>query len=179
MKIFKYLGIALLALIALTLIAATFVSGDMNYEKSVVIDASIEAVWENVNSLSDMDKWSPWDKKDPGMKKEFTGRDGTVGAKSCWESEREDVGKGCQTIANLEPPNLIETDLKFYTPYESEAKGYIRLVEEDGKTIATWGFSSTLPYPFRIMNLFMDMEIVMGEDFSYGVNTLKSLSEWN
>lgn len=71
MKILKKIGILLIALIAIILIAAVFVSKEVVYEKSIGIDAPIEVVWENVNSLADLDKWSPWNDYDPNMTKEL------------------------------------------------------------------------------------------------------------
>ncbi len=177
MKILKIIGFGLLILIAIPLIIALFVSNDMNYEKSINIDAPIEVVWENVNSLSDLDKWSPLNEYDPNMQKKISGTDGTVGAKQEWESDVDEVGKGSQTITKLDPPNLIETDLKFYTPYESEAKGYVKLVEEGDNTLATWGFDSEMPYPFNVMKVFVDFEELMDEEFSKGLTNLKRLSE--
>ncbi len=177
MKILKIIGIALLIIIGIPLILALFVSNDMNYEKSIDINAPIEVVWENVNSLSDMDKWSPWNDYDPNMKKEFSGTDGEIGAKQSWDSDVDEVGKGSQTIAKLDAPNLIETDLVFYSPYESEAKAYVKLKEKGNVTTATWGFDSEMPYPFNVMQLFTDMEEMMDKEWNNGLTKLKKLSE--
>jgi polyketide cyclase/dehydrase/lipid transport protein len=177
MKILKYIGIGFLVIIVLTLIIALFVSKEVNYEKSISINAPIENVWENVNSLSALDKWSPWNDYDPNMKKELTGTDGTVGARQSWESDVEEVGIGSQTISKIEAPYLFETDLKFYTPYESEAKGYIKLAAEGTGTIVTWGFNSEMPYPFNMMKLFMNMEEMMDKEWNSGLSKLKKLCE--
>lgn len=177
MRILKNIGITLLTIMGISLIVALFVSKDVKYEKSIEINAPIEVVWENVNSLSDMDKWNPWNQYDPTMKKEIIGTDGTVGAKQVWESDVDKVGNGSQTIAKLNAPNLIETDLKFLTPFESEAKGYVKLVEKDNVTTATWGFSSEMPYPVNLMKLFTNMEDMMDEDWNYGLKELKKISE--
>ncbi len=177
MKILKILGIGLLIVIGIPLIIALFVPNDFIYEKSIDINAPIEVVWENVNRLADMDKWSPWNDYDPNMKKEFSGTDGEIGAKQFWDSDVEEVGKGSQTIAKLDAPNLIETDLVFYSPYESEAKAYVKLKEQGNVTTVTWGFDSEMPYPFNLMQLFTDMEEMMGKDWNNGLNNLKKLSE--
>ncbi len=177
MKILKKVGIVLFALIAIMLIAAIFVSKEIIYEKSISINAPVEVVWEHVNSLDDLDKWNPWNDHDPNMKKEFAGTDGTIGAKTSWDSDVKEVGKGSQTIAKIEAPNLFETDLKFYDPYESEAKGYIKLAKENNGTYVTWGFQSEMPYPFNLMNLFTNMEEMMGEDWNNGLSKLKTLCE--
>ena len=81
-----------IAIIAIALITALFVSKDMSYEKSIVIKSPIEKTWDNVSSLGAMDKWSPWKDRDPNMKQTLTGTDGESGAisslgeqcKKCW-----------------------------------------------------------------------------------------------
>jgi len=177
MKILKGVGIGLFAIIALLLIVALFVSNDFHYEQSITINKPIDHVWEHTNSLTDLDQWSPWMDYDPNMKKELTGTDGTVGAKSSWESDNEKVGKGSQTITKIEAPTFFGTDLKFFTPYESEAQGFIKLKPKGTGTVVTWGFDSEMPYPFNLMKLTMDIEEAIGKDFKFGLSKLKTLCE--
>ncbi len=178
MKILKYTGIGLLVIIALILIVALFIPKEVVYEKSISIYAPLEIVWENVNSLDDLDSWSPWNAYDPDMKKEITGTDGTVGATQSWESDVEEVGKGSQTITKIEPPYYFQTALKFYGSYENEAIGYVKLDDKpNNEVIVTWGFKSEIPYPFNIMSLFTSMEDMMGEDWNKGLERLKFLCE--
>jgi len=167
----------LLGAIALLLILGLIVSKDMNYEKSVLIAAPIDKVWDNVSSLSAMDKWSPWKLKDPNMNQTHTGTDGTVGATQSWESEVKNVGVGSQTIVNIEKPNSFETKLNFVKPFKSTADGYVTLAQEGDQVKATWGFKSQMPYPMNVMKLFMNMEKSMSEDFGQGLNRLKGLCE--
>lgn len=177
MRILKTVGIALVLLIALVLILGLFISKDMDYEKTVSINAPIDVVWENVNSLSDLDKWSPWNDRDPNMKKEMSGTDGTVGAKQSWESDAKDVGVGSQTITNINAPNLLETKLKFESPREGEADSDIKLASNGGTTDATWGFHMKMPYPFNVTRIFMNMDKMMGDDFDKGLGKLKQICE--
>jgi Polyketide cyclase / dehydrase and lipid transport len=177
MNILKKAGIILGIIIGLPLVVAIFVSGDLNYEKSITINRPIDEVWPNVSSLAAMDKWSPWNDLDPNMKKSLTGADGQVGAMASWDSDEEKVGKGSQTISNIVKPTLFETDLKFYSPYENEAKGYVKLEQEGDATVVTWGFSSEMPYPARIMLLFMNMEEQMDAEWNKGLGKLKAICE--
>src|SRR6185503_7197403 len=108
MKVLKIIGIVLLVLIGIPLVIALFVSKDFSYEKSVSINAPIDSVWLNTNSLAALDQWSPWLEKDPNMKTEKSGTDGQVGAMSSWDSDVEGVGKGSQTISNVQAPTLLE-----------------------------------------------------------------------
>jgi len=175
MNTLKKVGVGLLIIIAIPLIVALFVPKDFSYEKSIIINAPVDSVWANVNSLSALDKWSPWNDHDPNMKKEMSGMDGTIGAKQSWESDI--VGSGSQTIAKVEKPQLFETELNFTKPNESNGKAYVKLVPEGASTNATWGMTGTMPYPFNLMNLFMDMEKNMGKDWDNGLSKLKMLSE--
>lgn len=174
-KTLKYLGIGLLALVLLILVVALFVPKTFVYEKSIAINAPIDSVWQNTNSLAALDKWSPWNDHDPVMKKESSGQDGTVGAIQSWESEV--VGSGSQTIKTVQEPTLFETKLDFKKPQESHGKAYVKLIAEGQGTKATWGMTGSMPYPFNVMILFMNMEKSMGKDWDNGLGKLKSLSE--
>ena len=167
----------ILAIIALVLIAALFISKDMNYEKSIVIKAPVERTWDNVSSLAAMDKWSPWKERDPNMKQTITGTDGEVGATQAWESNVKNVGTGRQTIIKVEKPTLLETKLIFLKPFKSTASAYVKLDDHEGNTKATWGFRSKMPYPMNLMKLFMNFEKEMDKEFGIGLNKLKDLSE--
>lgn len=177
MRILKKILLVIAAIIVLALIVAFFVDGKINYEKSISINAPVEKVWAHTNNLAAMNTWSPWMDRDPGMKRATEGTDGTPGAKFCWESPKEDVGRGCQTIRAINAPNSIETDLKFLTPYESEARAYVKLSPEGSGTKATWGFSSEMPYPFRIMKLFSNIDKMLDPDYTKGLQNLKKISE--
>lgn len=177
MKLFKLILKLAFGFIALFLITALFVSKDFNYEKSILIDASVEDVWQHTSSLEGMESWSPWNDYDPNMKKEFHGEDGSIGASISWESTHENVGSGSQTIAKIIPPSYFETDLKFLLPYESEAVGSVKLSREGNQTKATWGFKSTVPWPFNLTMKLMDMESFLAKDFDTGLNKLKKIAE--
>jgi len=167
----------LLAVIALILIVPLFISKEMNYEKSVQIDAAPNQVWTHVSSLTAMDHWSPWNAKDPDMKRTLEGTDGEVGAKQSWVSDKKDVGEGSQTIVGINKPNRILTKLEFIKPFKSEADAYVKLEKSGNRTTATWGFESKIPYPMNIMKLFMNFEKNMDADFGTGLSKLKQLCE--
>ncbi|MBW8359083.1 MAG: SRPBCC family protein [Weeksellaceae bacterium] len=177
MKVLKTVLYIILALIVVWLTAAAFVSGDCKYEKSVVIDAPADEVWQNTNSLKAMEKWSPWNDKDPHMKKEWKGTTGQPGEEHCWEGNDE-VGKGCLKVLKVDAAGKrIDVLMKFLTPYESEAREYVTVVPEGNGSRATWGFTSQIPYPFTLTKFFMDLEDAIGADFQLGLERLKAVSE--
>ena len=164
-----------LAIIAVLLIVALFVSKNLDYEKSVKINADIDKVWEKVSTLGAMDKWSPWKDKDPDMVQTITGTDGEIGAEQHWESKVKNVGVGSQKIVKITKPTLFETKLNFIKPFKSTADGYVKLKAEGDETIATWGFKSQMSYPMNLMKLFMNFEKSMDKEFGAGLNRLKDL----
>lgn len=177
MKILKTILYLLLALIAIWLIAAAFIDGKCHFEKSVSINATPDKVWSNTNSLKAMDTWSPWNKLDPNMKKDWTGNTGQVGEKVCWEGN-EQAGKGCQEVAKIDAANRkIDTKIVFLTPYESENFASVNVVPEGAGSKATWTFSSEIPYPWSVTKLMYDLEEMIGKDYMEGLNNLKALSE--
>lgn len=167
----------IVGLIIFILLLGLVVSRDMSYEKSISINAPVKKVWGNINSLAALDKWSPWNEKDPNMEKTFTGTDGTVGARQCWKSKEKGVGEGCQSITKIEEPTLMETQIEFIKPFKSFADGYIKLEEDGSNTTASWGFKSTMPYPMNLMKLFMNFEKSMDKDFGHGLSKLKGICE--
>lgn len=167
----------ILIVVLLLLIIPLFISKDMNYEKSIKIHAPRENVWPHVNSLSAMDKWSPWNDRDPNMERALTGTDGTVGARQSWKSNVKNVGEGSQTITAVHPPERLETKLEFLKPFKSVADAYVTLSAAGEETQVTWGFKSKMPYPMNIMKLFMNFEKSMDGDFGAGLDKLKNICE--
>lgn len=111
------------------------------------------------------------------MKKSWEGTEGEVGETMIWEGN-DKAGKGKQTLTGINPSERrIDTQMLFLTPYESEANSSVILAAEGQGTKATWTFDSTIPYPFTIMKLFMDMEKMVGGEFQKGLNRLKAASE--
>jgi len=177
-KILKTIVIVLASILIFWMVAAALVPGDCKYEKSITINAPIDKVWQHTNTLKAMDRWSPWNDLDPGMKKDWTGTPGQPGEKVCWSSIKEEAGQGCQEVKKVDAAHKrIDTDIVFLTPYKSEAQAYVILVSEGNRTKATWGFTSVIPYPFTIMKLIMNMEEAIGKDYQEGLTRLKNLSE--
>lgn len=177
-KILKIIGGILVLLIAFVLIAGIFVSKTFHIDKTVTINAPIEKVWSNVNSLQNMVKWSPWLDADPNVKTSFEGQEGAIGSSYKWNGNK-DVGSGIQTITKIEQPKRIDSRLHFIEPFEGEADTYVALINDGSGTKATWSFDSKYKYPMNVMQLFIDMDDMIGKQFDKGLGKLKSLSESN
>jgi uncharacterized protein YndB with AHSA1/START domain len=175
-KALKYLLYIIIALVAYVLIAGLFIKKDFHFERSIIINAPQQKVWEQTNNLKAIDKWSPFDDSDPNIQKTFTGVDGAVGSSSNWKGNKE-VGEGSQTITKITEPSFISLDLNFKEPFESQAVSTVTLVPEGAGTRATWAFDSKFPYPMNAISMFMGVESAIEGEFTKGLNSLKQLSE--
>ncbi len=101
MKMVKRILIGLLSIIAVALIAALFLNKDYAVEREVEINKPKQQVFDYIKLLKNQDNFSVWAKKDPLMKKTYSGTDGTVGFISAWESDSSDVGVGEQEIKKI------------------------------------------------------------------------------
>lgn len=64
MKTFlKIIGAILLLVVIYAVIAMLFFSKDYHYEKSIVINAPKEKVWQHVGSLKEYNTWDPFSKE--------------------------------------------------------------------------------------------------------------------
>lgn len=177
MKILKRIGIILLILIAIPLIVAIFVKKDYAVEREIVINCDKQEVFDYIVMLKNQDNYSIWAQKDPNMKKSYKGTDGTVGFEAFWDSKDEEVGKGSQQITKIEDGKRIETKLKFKIPFEAEDDAYMTTEAANGGTKVKWGFTGNFPYPMNIMQLFMDMDEMVGKDLDTGLKNLKKVLE--
>ncbi len=167
----------LLAIVIIIAVLAIIAPKSYDVNRSVTIEQPVSRVFDFLKYLKNQEKWSPWEKKDPNMKKDFEGTDGQVGAINKWEGNKE-VGTGEQEITRIVENEVIESNLRFFKPWKSESDAYMKVNEaEEGKTTVTWGFRGKNKFPVSIMMLFMNMDKAVGKDFDEGLANLKELLE--
>ncbi len=167
MKILKKILIVLLILIAIPLIIALFVPKDFAAQSEITINKPKQEVFNYVKMLRNQDHFGVWQLSDPQMKKSEQGTDGQVGFKYSWDSEK--LGKGSQTITRIVDGETIETALDFGFGEPSKAYFIVKEISTN-QTAVKWGISGKSPYPWNLMNLFMNMN----KDFEQGLKNLKA-----
>jgi len=164
-------------IIAIIIILAAAAPKTYDVQRSIIINKSRPEVFTYLKSIKNQDHWSPWKKKDPDMKQEFTGEDGTVGFVSRWEGNKE-VGIGEQEILKITENERIDSELRFYKPWQSISQAFLTTEDAgNGLTKVIWGFSGKNKFPFSIFMLFFSMDKTVGKDFDEGLNDLKKILE--
>ena len=180
MKVLKIVGgIVLVLIVVIAIIFYSVVSGqppEGGLEDSIVINAPVELVYEEVVNIKKLDAWSPWHNLDPDA---FTyeGPEEGVGAISKWNSELQDLGKGSLTITEAIPNQSLKTKMVF-DGMSGDFASSIKLEETDGQTKVTWGYTfQNLDNVGRFFVGLMDMETEMRPMFVQGLNDLKNIVE--
>ena len=163
-------------LIALILLLGLVISKDISATKEIVINRPQSDVYNYIKYLKNQLNYSKWATLDPAIKNEFRGTDGAPGFVNAWEGNKK-VGKGEQEIKAV-TANGIDTEIRFEKPFRSVA-GARMTTEASGAnaTKVTWGFNSKMNYPMNVMKLFMNMNEMVGKDFTYGLEKLKGILE--
>ncbi len=177
-KILLVLAGLIVLLIAAVVVLAFVAPTDMKVERQITINKPKAEVFAYMKMLKNQNIWGPWYKKDPAMKQEFRGTDGTPGFVSSWSSDNNEVGEGEQEIKKITESERIDTELRFKRPFETKSDAYM-ITEPAGEnqTKVRWGFTDSMPRPLNIMMLAVDMDKEVGKDFEEGLATLKTILE--
>ncbi|MCB1201930.1 MAG: SRPBCC family protein [Leptospiraceae bacterium] len=178
MKALKKVFLVIAVLIAGVAILAGVAKKEYSVQRQIEINKPHTEVFSYLKFLKNQDNFSVWAARDPNMKKEFRGTDGTIGFVSAWDSTNEEVGKGEQEIKKITENERIDYELRFLKPFESTEQAYFTTeATSDNSTVVTWGFNGKMPYPMNLMLLFMDFDAMLGKDFDSGLSKLKAILE--
>lgn len=175
-KLFPTILVILAILIASIIGAASMQPDQFRVERSIVINAASQNVFEQVNNLHHWENWSPWAKLDPNAKSDYEGPDAGVGAVMLWDGNHE-VGKGKMTIIESRPNEYIKFRLDFEKPMKGTSTAEFTFREASDGTNVSWSMSGENNLLAKIMSLFMNCEKMMGNYFDKGLNSLKALVE--
>lgn len=173
--ILKIIGVIILLIVVYAIIAMLAFGKNYHYEKSMVINAPKEKVWQQISSMKAFNQWNPWLKLDSSMKIDYTGNSGEVGDKYCWDSNNNDAGAGCQEIKELIVNEKQKTEMIFKKPFDGQATSEIILSPEGNSTKVTWTMDTEQDPMMKVMRPMMDYQ--MGKSYEEGLNNLKNLVE--
>ncbi len=168
----KKILIALGALVIVLLIAPAILPSKMKIVRSIEIQGSPAIVHTYLADLNQYPKWNPFSEDDPGSTNQITGNG--IGSSLAWKGEK--TGEGKMTITQLQPNQLVQLKLEFYTPMAGEAIiEWITDAIDANKTRMTWTMDEDMRYFHRYFGLFMDGMI--GKTFERGLGNLKKQIE--
>ena len=166
----------ILALAVAILIVAAFQPSTFKVTRSITVNAPAAVLYGLVGDFRAWPNWSPWENKDPAMKRTISGSPAGVGASYAWEGNG-DVGSGRMTITECRPNQQILIKLEFIKPMHGECPTEFVFQDQNGQTKVTWTMSGINNYLAKVMCLFMNMDKMVGGDFETGLANLKRVAE--
>jgi hypothetical protein len=173
------LGIILLLIILIAIAALAYASTKpdaFRVERTTSINAAPDAIFPLLDDFRRWPEWSPWEGKDPAMKRTYTGAPAGTGAVYAWRGKRK-VGAGRMEIIETSPPLRVAIALHFLKPFEARNTAEFHLEPAGAATRVVWAMHGRANPVVKAMGLFMNMDQMVGRDFETGLANLKRASE--
>lgn len=146
------------------------------YEKSGVINAPPEKIFKYLSDFKLGELWSPYEKIDPNMKKNFIGDGKSVGSVMEFAGNRE-AGAGKLEFLQIIPNQLVEIELTMLEPIKARNIVKYRLVEEGAGTRFIWSMEGDGGFIGKLISVFIDCEKMVTKQFGTGIANLKNVVE--
>ncbi|MGH8436021.1 MAG: SRPBCC family protein [Pseudomonas sp.] len=173
---FKVIAIGLVCVIGAVLAFAATKPDTFRVQRTASIQAPPEEIFAQIIDLHGWSAWSPYEKKDPDMKRTFSGAATGKGAIYEWAGNSA-VGVGRMEITEATVPSKITIKLDFIKPFEAHNTAEFILVAKGNATEVTWAMQGPTPFLAKIIHVFFNMDRMVGQDFETGLASLKTLAE--
>lgn len=173
---FKKVAIGVAVIVGLFLVFVALKSPDFRFSRQIIIQASPEMIFPHINNSQLANAWMPWKDSDPGVVMNYSGPEEGVGSMSSWDS-KGNMGTGQALVVESVPNEVVKTQLTYTKPMNMSQLAEISLKVVPEGTLVEWTVSGKNSFIGRIFCTFMNMEKMVGEEFTKGLNNLKSKVE--
>ncbi len=176
LKVLGIVVVVVLVAVAGVLVYAATKPDDFRVQRSASIKAPPDKIYALVVDLHGWKAWSPYEKKDPAMKRTFGGAASGKGAVYEWDGDKN-VGAGRMEIVEAAAPSKVGIKLDFLKPFEGHNTAEFTMVPSGDGTTVTWAMYGPSPYIAKVMGTFFNMDRMIGDDFAVGLANLKAVAE--
>jgi uncharacterized protein YndB with AHSA1/START domain len=162
--------------IAAVLILAVTKPDTLHVQRSVSIKAPAETIFPLIHDFQQWRSWSPYENKDPAMKRTYGGAERGKGAVYAWDGDKN-VGSGRMEILEASAPQKIVIKLDFFTPFEGHNTAEFTMLPQGDGTHVTWVMSGCSNFMARLIQVFINLDKMIGKDFEAGLANLKTITE--
>jgi uncharacterized protein YndB with AHSA1/START domain len=164
------------AVIAAFLIYAATRPDTFRFQRTARVNAPAEKIFPLINDYKNWTQWSPYEHRDPTLKRSFSGAPSGPGAIYAWEGNKN-VGSGRMEIIDTAPPSKIIIKLDFFKPFKANNIAEFTLEPKGAATDVTWAMQGPVPYIGKIMHLIINCDKMVGNDFATGLASMKAVAE--
>ena len=174
------IAVVLAVVIAIVLILAMTNPDRFRVERAAAIKAPPEKIFSLIDDFHQWGNWSPWEGRDPAMKRTFEGAARGKGAVYAWDGNKN-VGAGRMEILSATSPSTVMIKLDFIKPFEGHNTAEFTILPQGGATNVTtnvtWAMHGPAPFISKLMQVFMNMDGMIGKEFEAGLANLKKAAE--
>ena len=170
------IAVILAVAIAAVLILAATKPTTLRVQRSVSINAPPERIFSLISDFHQWVNWSPYEQKDPAMKRTYSGTERGRGAVYAWDGDKN-VGSGRMEILDVSAPSKIVIKLDFFKPFEGHNTAEFTMLPQGDTTNLTWTMTGPAVFMSKVMQVFMNLDRMIGRDFETGLANLKKLTE--
>jgi uncharacterized protein YndB with AHSA1/START domain len=175
-EIIAVIAVVLAIAIAAVLILAATRPDTFSVQRATTVKAPAEKIFPLISDFHQWGDWSPYEHKDPAMKRTYSGAASGKGAVYAWDGNKN-VGSGRMEILDASAPAKIVIKLDFFTPFEGHNTAEFTMLPQGDGTNLTWLMYGPAPFMAKIMHVFMNIDNMVGKDFEIGLANLKRLTE--
>jgi uncharacterized protein YndB with AHSA1/START domain len=176
LEIFAAIAIVLVIAIAIVLRLAAAKPNTFSVRRETTVRAPPEKIFPLIDDFHQWATWSPYESKDPAMKRTYSGAASGKGAVYAWDGNKN-VGSGRMEILEAAAPAKIIIKLDFFRPFEGHNSAEFTMLPQGDATRLTWLMHGPAPFMSKLMQVFMNMDKMIGKDFEVGLANLKKLTE--
>ncbi len=175
-EIIAIIAVVFAIVIAIVLILAATKQNTFSVQRATTVKAPPESIFPLINDFHQWGSWSPYENKDPAMKRSYSGAADGKGAVYGWEGNKN-VGSGRMEILDTSKSSKIVIKLDFFTPFEGHNTAEFTMLPQGDATNLTWLMHGPAPFMSKVMQVFINLDNMIGKDFEIGLANLKRLTE--
>ena len=175
-EVIAIVAVVLAIAIAVILILAATKPDTFTVRRATAVKAPPETIFPLINDFHQWGTWSPYETKDPAMKRTYSGTASGKGAVYAWQGNKN-VGSGRMEILDSSAPSKIVIKLDFFAPFEGHNTAEFTMLPQGDVTNVTWLMHGPVPFMAKIMHVLMNIDRMVGKDFEIGLANLKRLTE--
>jgi hypothetical protein len=175
-EVIAVIAVLLAVAIAVMLVLALQKPDTLRVQRSASIHAPAEKIFPLINDFHAWRAWSPYEDRDPHLQRSYSGADSGKGAVYEWSGNRN-VGSGRMEILDAPGPNKVVIKLDFISPFEGHNTAEFTFLPQGSATNVTWLMHGPAPLMSKLMQVFIDMDHMIGKDFETGLANLKRITE--
>ena len=172
----KKIAIVVVVAIAAFLAFAATKPDTFQVQRSTVIKAPPDKIFALIQDFHHWGVWSPYEKRDPDMKRTYGGPESGKGSMYAWEGNSK-VGAGRMEILDATAPSKVTIKLDFIKPFEGHNTAEFTMIPQSDATNVTWAMYGPNPYIAKVMQSVFNMDEMIGKDFADGLANLKTAAE--